>query len=134
MTVTIFHNPACGTSRNTLAMIRESGVEPTVVEYLKAGWTRPQLESLLAAMGKAPRDILRVKGSLADELGLTAPAATDSAILEAMVAHPALVERPIVQSPTGVALCRPSERVFDLLDGAPAAFTKEDGERVAPKR
>jgi arsenate reductase len=134
MTVTIFHNPACGTSRNTLAMIRESGVEPTVVEYLKAGWTRPQLESLLAAMGKAPRDILRVKGSLADELGLTSPAATDSAILDAMVAHPALVERPIVQSPKGVALCRPSERVFDLLDSAPAEFVKEDGERVAPRR
>ncbi|MCF8506004.1 MAG: arsenate reductase (glutaredoxin) [Caulobacter sp.] len=134
MTVTIFHNPACGTSRNTLAMIRASGVEPAVVEYLKTGWTRPQLESLLTAMGKAPRDILRVKGSLAKELGLTAPAATDNAILDAMVAHPALVERPIVQSPKGVALCRPSERVFDLLDAAPAEFVKEDGERVAPKR
>lgn len=134
MTVTIFHNPACGTSRNTLAMIRASGVEPTVVEYLKTGWTRPQLESLLAAMGKAPRDILRVKGSPADELGLTGPAATDSAILDAMVTHPALVERPIVQSPKGVALCRPSERVFDLLDAAPPEFVKEDGERVAPKR
>ncbi|MDO9224080.1 MAG: arsenate reductase (glutaredoxin) [Caulobacter sp.] len=134
MTVTIFHNPACGTSRNTLAMIRASGVEPTVVEYLKAGWTRPRLEGLLAAMGKTPRDILRVRGTPAEDLGLIDPAATDSAILDAMVAHPALVERPIVETPRGVALCRPSERVFDLLDAVPAAFTKEDGEQVAPRR
>jgi len=134
MTVTIFHNPACGTSRNTLAAIRASGVEPTVVEYLKTGWTRPQLESLLAALGKAPRDILRVRGTPAEELGLTGPAATDDAILDAMVAHPILVERPIVQSPKGAALCRPSEKVFDLLDNPPATFTKEDGETVTPVR
>lgn len=132
--ITIFHNPACGTSRNTLAMIRASGVEPTVVEYLKTGWTRPQLEGLLAAMGKGPRDILRVRGTPAKSLGLTDPGATDDAILDAMVAHPVLVERPIVQSPKGVALCRPSERVFDLLDSPPAEFVKEDGERVAPNR
>lgn len=134
MTVTIFHNPACGTSRNTLAAIRESGVEPTVVEYLKAGWTRPQLEALLAAMGKTPRDILRVRGTPAEALGLTDPAVTDSAILDAMVAHPMLVERPIVTAPKGAALCRPSEKVFDLLPNIPAKFTKEDGETVTPGR
>lgn len=134
MTVTIFHNPACGTSRNTLAAIRESGVEPVVVEYLKTGWTRPRLEDLLAAMGQTPRDILRVRGTPAEELGLTDPAATDDAILDAMVAHPALVERPIVQSPKGTALCRPSEKVFALLDNPPAEFTKEDGETVTPVR
>lgn len=133
MTVTIFHNPACGTSRNTLAMIRESGVEPTVVEYLKAGWTRPQLEGLLAAMGKGPRDVLRVRGTPAEALGLTDPAATEAAILDAMVAHPILVERPIVQSPKGAALCRPAERVFDLLELPPAASTREDGAPMAPK-
>ena len=132
--VTIFHNPACGTSRNTLAAIRETGVEPTVVEYLKAGWTRPQLEGLLAALGQTPRDILRVRGTPAEDLGLTDPAVTDGAILDAMVAHPILVERPIVQSPKGAALCRPSERVFDLLDNAPVKFTKEDGETVTPVR
>jgi len=132
--VTIFHNPACGTSRNTLAAIRESGVEPTVVEYLKIGWSQPQLTALLARMGKGPRDILRVRGTPAEELGLTDPAASDTAILDAMVAHPILVERPIVESPKGVALCRPSEKVFDLLDNPPAAFVKEDGERVTPVR
>jgi len=134
MTVTIFHNPACGTSRNTLAAIRESGVEPTVVEYLKAGWTKPQLTALLARMGKSPRDILRVRGTPAEDLGLTDPAASDTAILDAMVAHPILVERPIVESTKGAALCRPSAKVFDLLDNPPAAFVKEDGERVSPGR
>ena len=134
MTVTIFHNPACGTSRNTLAAIRESGVEPVVVEYLKTGWTRPGLEGLLAAMGGAPRDILRLRGTPAEALGLTDPAATDGAILDAMVAHPILVERPIVQSPKGAALCRPSEKVFALLDNPPATFAKEDGEIVTPVR
>lgn len=134
MTVTIFHNPACGTSRNTLAAIRESGVEPVVVEYLKTGWTRPQLEALLARMGKSARDILRVRGTPAEELGLTDPKKSVNAILEAMVAHPILVERPIVDSPKGAALCRPSEIVFGLLDNPPAEFIKEDGERVAPKR
>lgn len=132
--VTIFHNPACGTSRNTLAAIRQSGVEPTVVEYLKVGWSRPQLEDLLAAMGQRPRDILRVRGTPAEELGLTDPAVADGAILEAMVAHPILVERPIVRTPRGAALCRPSEKVFGLLDAAPAEFVKEDGERVTPGR
>ena len=124
MTVTIFHNPACGTSRNTLAAIRESGVEPTVVEYLKAGWTRPQLTALLARMGKTPRDILRARGTPAEDLGLTDPATDVNAILDAMVAHPILVERPIVESPRGAALCRPSEIVFGLLDNPPATFLK----------
>jgi arsenate reductase len=132
MTVTIFHNPACGTSRNTLAAIRETGVEPVVVEYLKAGWTKAQLQDLLGKLGLGPRDILRTKGALAAELGLTDPAASDEAILDAMVANPVLVERPIVVSPHGAVLARPSERVFDILDNVPAAFTKEDGERVLP--
>lgn len=130
MTVTIFHNPACGTSRNTLAAIRATGVEPTVVDYLKTGWTKAQLQDLLAGMGKAPKDILRIKGTPAAELGLLE--ADDEAVLEAMVAHPVLVERPIVISPKGVVLSRPSEAVFAILDDVPAEFVKEDGERVAP--
>ncbi len=132
MTVTIFHNPACGTSRNTLAAIRESGIEPVVVEYLKAGWTKPQLQALLGKLGLGPRDILRTKGSLAAELGLTDPGAEDDAILDAMVAHPVLVERPIVVSARGAVLARPSERVFGILDNVPATFVKEDGEQVVP--
>lgn len=133
MTVTIFHNPACGTSRNTLAAIRQSGVEPTVVEYLKAGWTRPQLEDLLTRLGLGARNILRVKGTPAAELGLIDPAATESSILDAMVAHPILVERPIVVSPKGAVLSRPSERVFEILDNPPTEFVKEDGERILPR-
>jgi len=132
MTVTIFHNPACGTSRNTLAAIRETGAEPVVVEYLKAGWTKAQLQDLLGKLGLGPRDILRTKGALAAELGLTEPSASDDAILDAMVANPVLVERPIVVSPRGAVLARPSERVFEILDNVPAAFVKEDGERVVP--
>lgn len=128
--VTIFHNPACGTSRNVVAMVREAGYEPTVVEYLKAGWTREQLTDLLAKAGATPRDWLRDKGTPAAELGLLAPEATDEAILAAMVVQPLLVNRPVVATPKGVALCRPSERVFDLLDNAPESFTKEDGEVV----
>ena len=132
MAVTIFHNPACGTSRNTLAAIRESGVDPVVIEYLKAGWTKPQLQDLLIKLTLRPRDILRTKGALAGELGLTDPSASDDAILDAMVAHPVLVERPIVVSPRGAVLARPSERVFEILDNVPAAFVKEDGEWVVP--
>ncbi|MFO1104971.1 MAG: arsenate reductase (glutaredoxin) [Amaricoccus sp.] len=128
--VTIYHNPKCGTSRNALAMIRAAGHEPTIVDYLQAGWTRARLGELLAAMGAGPRDILRDKGTPAEELGLLDPAVSDEAILEAMVAHPILVNRPIVVTPRGTRLCRPSERVLDLLDGAPARFTKEDGEVV----
>jgi arsenate reductase len=131
--VTIFHNPKCGTSRNVLAMIQATGAPPTVVEYLKAGWTRKQLVDLLARAKATPRDWLRAKGSPAAELGLLDPATTDEAILAAMVADPILVERPIVVTPKGVALCRPSERVFDLLEAPPESFTKEDGEVVRPK-
>jgi arsenate reductase len=112
---TIYHNPACGASRNTLALLREHGVEPTVVEYLKAGWTRPRLEGLLARMGAGPRDILRVRGTQAEALGLTGPAASDAAILDAMAADPALVERPIVETAKGVALCRPADKVLTLI-------------------
>jgi arsenate reductase len=128
--ITIFHNPACGTSRNVVAMVREAGHEPTVGEYLKAGWTREQLTDLLAEAGATPRDWLRDKGTPAAELGLLEPETTDETILAAMVAHPILVNRPIVVTPKGVALCRPSEQVFNLLDNAPESFTKEDGEVV----
>lgn len=128
--ITIFHNPACGTSRNTLAMIRAAGYEPTVVEYLQTGWTRPQLEELLVAMQARPREILREKGTPAAELGLIEPGATDEQILDAMVEHPILVNRPIVVTPKGTKLSRPSEAVLELLDRQPANFTKEDGEIV----
>jgi arsenate reductase len=114
--VTIFHNPNCGTSRNTLAAIREAGYVPTVVEYLKAGWTKSQLQALLKAGGMSPRDILRVRGTPAEELGLTNPGASDDQILEAMVAHPILVERPIVATPKGAVLARPMEKVFSVLE------------------
>ena len=113
--ITIYHNPNCGTSRNTLAAIREAGVEPDVVEYLQTGWTVPQLKSLLSEMQASPRDILRIKNTPAEELGLTDPEASDDAILNAMVAHPILVERPIVVTPKGAALCRPVEIVNTLL-------------------
>lgn len=129
--ITIFHNPACGTSRNTLAMVEAAGYAPTVVEYLKAGWTRPQLQNLFATMGVKPRDIMREKGTPAAELGLLDPNVGDDQLLEAMVLHPVLVNRPIVVTPKGTRLCRPSERVLDLLDRQPASFTKEDGEVVA---
>ena len=113
--VTIYHNPACGTSRNTLALLREKGVEPKVVEYLKVGWTRPQLEGLLKQIGRPPREILRVKGTQAHELGLTDPAASDAAVIAAMILDPILVERPIVVTPKGAALCRPADLVLTLL-------------------
>jgi arsenate reductase len=115
--VTIYHNPACGTSRNVLAAIRDAGREPEVVEYLKTGWTRKQLEGLLARMGKRARDILRERGTPATELGLLRPEATDDEILDAMVAHPILVNRPIVVTDKGASLCRPAERVHELLAG-----------------
>lgn len=130
--ILVFHNPACGTSRNVVALIRAAGYEPEVVEYLKQGWTKEQLERLLAAMGARPRDILRDKGAPAAELGLLDEGVSDAAILEAMVAHPILVNRPIVASHRGTKLCRPSELVFDLLDRKPESFTKEDGEVVRP--
>ena len=128
--ITIFHNPACGTSRNTVAIVRAAGYEPEVVEYLQAGWTKPQLQELLAAMGAKPRDILRDKGTPASELGLLNPNVSDEAMLDAMVEHPILVNRPIVVTPRGVKLARPSEAVLDLLERKPQSFTKEDGEVV----
>ena len=113
--ITIFHNPACGTSRNTVALVQAAGYAPTVVEYLKTGWTRPQLKDLFAAMGATPREILRETGSPAEELGLLKPTATDDEILDAMVAHPILVNRPIVVTPLGTRLTRPKELVLPLL-------------------
>jgi arsenate reductase len=113
--VTIFHNPACGTSRNALAAIRAAGHSPKVVEYLKAGWTKDQLEGLLAKMGARPRDILRVRGTPAEELGLTDPTVSDETILAAMVAHPILVERPIVVTPRATVLARPVEKLEGLI-------------------
>ena len=113
--VTIYHNPACGTSRNTLALLREKGVEPTVVEYLKAGWTRPQLKDLLRRMDVSAHDILRVRGTRADELGLSDPATSDEALIAAMIIDPVLVNRPIVVTPKGAALCRPAELALGLL-------------------
>ena len=127
MSVVIHHNPDCGTSRNVLEMIRASGEEPIVIEYLKTGWTRPQLQGLFAAAGLSPRDALRTTKSPADDLGLLDPSVNDEALMEAMLIHPVLVNRPIVCSPRGVALCRPSEEVLPLLDNPPAGFVKEDG-------
>lgn len=128
--IVIHHNPACGTSRNVLAMIEASGETPVVIEYLKTGWTKPQLQALFAVAGLTAREALREKGSPAGELGLLAEGVSDEAILDAMVAHPVLVNRPIVCSPRGVRLCRPSEVVLDLLETAPPGFVKEDGEAV----
>ena len=113
--VAIFHNPACGTSRNVLAAIRESGAEPVVIEYLKEGWEKDQLKALFERMGVSPRDVLRVRGTPAEELGLTQATVADDQILDAMVAHPILVERPIVETPKGARLCRPAETVGELL-------------------
>ena len=113
--VTIYHNPGCGTSRNTLALLREKGVEPKVVEYLKAGWTRDQLEDLLKRMDMRAHDILRVRGTKAEELGLTDPAVSDEALIAAMIIDPILVNRPIVVSEKGAALCRPAELALGLI-------------------
>ena len=132
--VVIFHNPACGTSRNVVAIAQAAGYAPTVIEYLKAGWTHDQLLDLAREAGVTLRDLMRDKGTPAAELGLLAPEATDEQILNAMVEHPILVNRPIVVTPKGVALCRPSERVFPLLDKVPDSFTKEDGEVVSSER
>jgi arsenate reductase len=128
--VTIFHNPACGTSRNVVSMVEAAGYRPEVVEYLKTGWTADQLKALFAEAGLTPREAMREKGSPATELGLLDPDTSDAAILAAMVAHPVLVNRPIVRTPKGAALCRPSEKVFDLLEQAPDRFVKEDGQVV----
>jgi len=128
--ITIYHNPDCGTSRNALAMIEAAGYAPAVVDYRKVGWTRALLDELFAAMGVKPRDVLREKGTPAAELGLLDPSVSDDAIADAMVDHPILVNRPIVVTPKGTKLCRPSEVVLDLLVRKPDEFTKEDGEIV----
>lgn len=131
MTIVIHHNTDCGTSRNVLDIIRKSGTEPVIIDYLKEGWTRPQLIGLFAAAGLTPREALRVSKSPAVELGLTDPSVGDEALLDAMVAHPILVNRPIVCSPKGVRLCRPSEAVLDLLERMPPGpLYKEDGEMI----
>lgn len=129
MTIVIHHNPACGTSRNVLKTIEASGTTPVVIDYLTTGWTRPQLLALFAAADITPREALRTTKSPAEELGLLDPSVTDDALLDAMCAHPVLVNRPIVCSPKGVRLCRPSELVLDLLEQLPPGpFAKEDGE------
>ncbi|MEM7653426.1 MAG: arsenate reductase (glutaredoxin) [Pseudomonadota bacterium] len=131
MATTIYHNPACGTSRNTLAMIRQSGVEPEVILYLETPPTRQKLEELIDAMGIPPREVLRRKGTPYDDLGLDDASLTDADLIDAMMQHPILINRPIVVSPKGVKLCRPSEGVLELLEDLDiGAFTKEDGEVV----
>lgn len=130
MGVTIYHNPECGTSRNVLEIIKASGEEPEIVLYLQRGWTRELLAGLLSAADLTPRQALRTSKSPAEELGLTDPSVDDSILFEAMLKHPILVNRPIVVTKKGTALCRPSEKVFDLLDNPPASFTKEDGETI----
>lgn len=130
MDVIIYHNPDCGTSRNTLALIRNAGVEPHVIEYLKTPPSREMLVQLIARMGISTRDLLREKGTPYAELGLGDPALTDDRLLDAMLAHPLLINRPIVVGPKGVKLCRPSEEVLDLLPLQLGEFIKEDGERV----
>ncbi len=129
--VVIYHNPACGTSRNTLAMIRNAGIQPHVVEYLKTPPSRALLVELIDRAGLTPRDLLREKGTPYAELGLGDASLTDDTLVDAMMAHPVLINRPLVVSPLGVKLCRPSEVVLDLLpEPQRGAFTKEDGEQV----
>jgi arsenate reductase (glutaredoxin) len=130
MTVTIYHNPACGTSRNTLAMIRQSGEEPEIIEYLKTPPSRERLIELIKAMGIPVRALLREKGTPYAELGLGDPKWSDDELIDFMLAHPILINRPIVVTDKGVRLCRPSEKVLELLDHPVGSFTKEDGEVV----
>ncbi|MCP9320674.1 arsenate reductase (glutaredoxin) [Acetobacter persici] len=131
MTVTIYHNPACGTSRNVLALIRNSGGDPRIIEYLKTPPSRAELVDLIARMGVPVRSVLREKGTPFHELGLDNPALTDDDLIDAMMAHPILINRPIVVTPLGVALCRPSEAVLDILPNPQrGAFVKEDGEKI----
>lgn len=130
MTVTIYHNPDCGTSRNTLAMIRQSGVEPVVVEYLKTPPSREKLVELIKAMGTSARGLLREKGTPFRDLGLDDPKWSEDELIDQMLAHPILINRPIVVTPKGTRLCRPSEAVIDLLDSPVGRFVKEDGEVV----
>ncbi|WP_375410298.1 arsenate reductase (glutaredoxin) [uncultured Methylobacterium sp.] len=130
MDVVIYHNPACGTSRNTLALIHNAGIEPHVIDYLKTPPTRDMLRQLAVRAGLTIRDLLREKGTPYAELGLGDPSLTDDRLLDAMAEHPVLMNRPLVVSPKGVALCRPSEAVLDLLPPQQGEFVKEDGERV----
>ena len=130
MDIVIYHNPDCGTSRNTLAMIRNAGVEPHVIEYLKTPPSKAMLKQLLDRMGISVRDLLREKGTPYAELGLGDPSLSSDRLLDAMIDHPILVNRPIVVTPKGVRLCRPSEQVLDLLPPQRGEFVKEDGERV----
>ncbi len=134
MDIIIYHNPDCGTSRNTLGLIRNAGVEPHIVEYLKCPPTRLLLRQLIDRMGLAVRAVLREKGTPFHELRLADPSLSDEQLLDAMMAHPILINRPIVVSPKGVKLCRPSEEVIDLLPPQRGTFTKEDGERVVDER
>ena len=131
MTVTIYHNPSCGTSRNVLAMIRHSGEEPEIIEYLKAPPSRERLVELIKAMGISVRALLREKGTPYAELGLADPKWSDDQLVDFMLAHPILINRPIVVTPKGTKLCRPSEMVFDLLDHPTGSFVKEDGAVVS---
>src|SRR6476659_7590310 len=134
MSGTTYHNPACGTSRNTLAMIRQSGEEPEVIEYLKNPPGRARLIELIKAMAMPVRALLREKGTPYAELGLADPKWSDDQLIDFMLAHPILINRPIVVTPKGVRLCRPSEQVLELLDNPPASFVKEDGEAVTPEK
>jgi arsenate reductase len=134
MSVTIYHNPDCGTSRNTLAMIRQSGEEPEVIEYLKTPPSRERLVELIKAMGIPVRALLREKGTPYAELGLADPKWTDDELIDLMLKHPILINRPIVVTPKGVRLCRPSEAVLDLLERPVASFVKEDGEVIGPEK
>ena len=131
MSITIYHNPACGTSRNTLAMIRQSGEEPEIIEYLRDPPGRARLIELIKAMGISVRELLRIKGTPYAELGLADSKWSDDELIDFMLAHPILINRPIVVTPKGAKLCRPSEAVLDLLDHPVGSFVKEDGEVVA---
>jgi arsenate reductase len=134
MDVIIYHNPACGTSRNVLGLIRNSGVEPHIIDYQKCPPTRLLLEQLIARAGLSVREMLRQKGTPYKELGLDDPTLGDEALLDAMMAHPILIDRPLVVTPEGVRLCRPSERVIDLLPPQRGEFFKEDGMRIVDEK
>ena len=134
MTVTIYHNPACGTSRNTLAMIRQSGEEPTIIDYLTTPPSRDRLVSLIQSMNIPVRALLREKEAIFSSLGLGSSALSDDQLIDAIIAHPILMNRPIVETSKGVRLCRPSELVLDLLENPVASFVKEDGEIVSARK
>ena len=134
MDVIIYHNPKCGTSRNTLGLIRNAGIEPHIIDYLKSPPTRTLLKELIARAGLTVREALREKGTPFEELGLADPALGDDDLLDAMIAHPILINRPFVVTPRGVRLCRPSELVLDLLPPQHGEFFKEDGERVVDEK